>query len=146
MYREGMRRRCVRAVLPLAAAVLVPACASTHTVSLRVTDESGRPVRGAAIIAIPIATSDVPLPLTSQVLSELLAKDATKTSGVTDARGDARLTLFEHPTAIRVSPPAFDPLADSGVAWLYTLDPTTGRLEPPSDRANPPGLNVGVAR
>ena len=135
-----------RRLLLLGAALLATACAPTHTVTLHVTDDSGRPVHGASIIAIPIATSDIPLPVTFEVISEMLSKDAERTLGVTDQKGDARLTLLEHPTAIRLSPPLFDPLADSGVAWLYTLDPATGAIAPPRDRANPQGLNLTLAR
>lgn len=141
-----MLLRSIGVLLCLCGALVPFGCAQTRSVALRVTDEAGEPVSGASVFAVALGTSDIPLPLTFETLSELLSERSVRASGVTDGRGRVRLTLLDRPAALRLRPSPFDPVGEGAGPWLYTLDPATGRIEAPRDRGNPPGLNLDLAR
>ncbi len=81
-------------------------CASTRSVALRVTDAEGAPVPGATISAVPLKSSMVPLPVTSETLGEVLAADRERRFAVADRTGTVRLQLLDRPHLVVLSAPA----------------------------------------
>ena len=109
-------------IATLTACLLITACAPTRSITLTVTDDAGTPIHGARISIVPLATSDIPLPVTLETIGESIAK--TDTFAITDERGIIKVTvLSKRPQAIAVKPPAFDeelvPLG-GGSSWVTT--------------------------
>lgn len=151
-----MPQRTLQPIAMLATLALLGAgCSGTRPVTLLVTDQAGDPVAGATVGAVPINTSDIPLPLTSDTLAEILSGERQRRFGVTDADGLVRLLLMDRPHAVSIGAPALgDPWWPQGQddappapdSWLFTLLPGTGEIVPPSDHVAPIPLNVTDVR
>jgi len=125
-------------------------CGSTRSVTLRVTDDAGAPVPYARIRAASLNTSDVPLPVTWQRISEALSKPTL--NATTNSRGEARISVHaNYAQTVEVIPPLGDAALceaaqDQGLEWHWFLDLKPLTVNAPSDRPNPPGLKLEAVR
>jgi hypothetical protein len=109
-----------RTVLLLISLTLASCAAPTRSVTLRVTDVDGTPIPRAHIRVIAIGTSDVPLPITSETLGELLATEQRSEQAVTNPEGEATVTvLAERRYLVEIDTP---PLGGEWTSGRWLLD------------------------
>jgi hypothetical protein len=128
-------------------ALMVGACgAKTTTLGVRVVDDAGQPVKCARVRAVPIGTSDVPLPVSRQTLGEAFAK--TQRGGSTNAAGEVTLTVLAervHHVQV-VPPPPLDarstPGAEGATVFFWVFIPDQRAVIDWADPPNPPGLRL----
>ena len=143
MVRAMAALRRIAGTLSLAA--LAGCAAPTRPVTIAVED-AGAPVAGALVTAAPLEMSDVPLPLDSENLANLLAAENERRGGVTDADGRLRLTLLDgRPHLVMIASP---PLGGGAWRWEGVLDvgADPGGLTPSRADEGASGVAVRVAR
>ncbi|MEO1129550.1 MAG: hypothetical protein AAFX05_07565, partial [Planctomycetota bacterium] len=98
----------------------------------RITDADGAPIPRAHIRVIALGTSDVPLPLTSDALGELMAADQRSEQAVTNRKGEATMTvLSERRYLVEIDTP---PLGGEWTSARWLLDEASLS---PANRAQP---------